>query len=417
MYGSARLFSLLSILSIGLCLFVPPSFAKEDCGKAAKLSSEAAELSATNPAKAAAKLNDAISYCEKSASLHYNLAMVLIRQAKPDEAAATLEKAVMLKPDYAKALNALAYLAITSADGDKVRARAYAEKAVSLDPRSEEFRATLEMLAGTVEDAPRTAMRRPDAIAIVIGNKSYKNPVLPAVKFALEDASTVKKYLVETLGFSEGNIIMLKDANYIDFKKYFGDEGDHRGILYNRVRKDRSDIFIFYSGHGAPDTNTKKAFLVPADADPSIIKLTGYPMDTLYENLAKLSQDKNPKSMTVVLDSCFSGGSNDGMLIPNASPIFIEATSPVVSMKNAVVFTSAKGNQISSWYPEKNHSLFTYFFLKTLKEAAEGKRTLTAADMEKTLLDAEGVSDHAWRMYNRDQEPQVFGDRKIVLVQ
>jgi hypothetical protein len=81
------------------------------------------------------------------------------------------------------------------------------------------------------------------------------------------------------------------------------------------------------------------------------------------------------------------------------------------------VFTSAKGNQISSWYPDKNHSLFTYFFLKTLKTSiVEGKK-LTTGDIEKALLSPESVNDHAWRLYNREQEPQLTGDRGVVLFQ
>jgi len=198
--------------------------------------------------------------------------------------------------------------------------------------------------------------------------------------------------------------------------KYFGREGDHKGILYNRTRKGQSEIFIFYSGHGAPDTNTRKAYLIPSDADPAVIKLTGYSLDTLYENIAKLEKEKNPKSITIVMDACFSGAYNDGMLIENASPIFIETSSPVVSMKNTVIFASAKGNQISSWYPEKNHSLFTYFFLKGLKESIESGKKLTAGDLEKTLLGTESVNDYAWRIYNRDQEPQVMGDKNIALL-
>jgi uncharacterized caspase-like protein len=160
---------------------------------------------------------------------------------------------------------------------------------------------------------------------------------------------------------------------------------------------------VFYSGHGAPDTNTKKAYLVPSDADPAIIKLTGYSLDTLYDNLAKLNMEKNPKSITVVLDACFSGGSNEGMLIQNASPIYIETSIPLLTARNAVVLSSSKGNQISSWYPEKNHGLFTYYFLKNIKKAAEDKKSLTIREMESALVGPESVNELAWRLYNRDQ--------------
>ena len=41
---------------------------------------------------------------------------------------------------------------------------------------------------------------------------------------------------------------------------------------------------------------------------------------------------------------------------------------------------------------------------------------MTARDVEKELLDADGVTDHAWRLYNRAQEPQIIGNKNIVFI-
>jgi len=401
---------------INFILSPAPALAKDDCNKAARLSEEANDIVATNPSGASNKLSEAIAYCSSSSSLYYNQAMALYPQAKYEEAKSALKKAIALNPDYAKALNALAFITYKHGN-DLPQAKMLAKKAVELEPRNRHYVDTLELMTGSVDIAPKTGLIRPDAIAVVIGIKNYTDKTIPPVKFALQDATIIKRYLVDTLGFDENNVYLLKDASNLELTKYFGNDKDHKGLLYNRTRRDRADVFVFYSGHGAPDTNTKKAYLIPADADPSIVKLTGYSLDTLYDNLGKLSREKSTKSITVVLDTCFSGGSQDGMLIENASPIFIEASSPALTMKNAVIFSSAKGNQISSWYTEKSHGLFTYFFLKTIKSAAEEKRALTAGDLEKALLGADSVNDYAWKMYNREQEPQVYGDKSIVMVQ
>lgn len=394
-----------------------PVFAVSDCIKADKLATEAADLSRSSMGAADAKLQEAIQLCGTSGALYYNRAMLLYKLRREADAMVELEKAIKVNPQLAMAYNALAYLIVNS-DGDRERAMMLAKKAVELAPDNKQYRDTYALAKPSdVDIPPQTMAKRPDAIAIVIGNKNYKNPVLPSVKYAIQDAFTVKKYLVETLGFSEGNIILVRDASNIDFVKYFGSQNDHKGVLYNQVRKDKSEVFIFYSGHGAPDTNTKKAYLVPSDADPAIIKLTGYPLDTLYDNLAKLNREKTPKSVTVVLDACFSGGSHDGMLIQNASPIYIETTIPLLAARNAAVISSSKGNQISSWYPEKNHGLFTYYFLKNIKKAAEANKTLSIRDMETALAGPESVNELAWRLFNRDQEPQTMGNKSIVLVQ
>jgi len=390
---------------------------QKDCIKSSKLSDEAAELAASNPGLAEKKIREAIELCDPSASLHYNLALLSSRQARFIDAEAALERAIELKPDYARAINALALLYPLKPDGDLAEAKKLAQKAIKLDPKNKQYKQTLEMLNASVDFPPRTTVNRPDAIAVVIGNRNYRSAAIPAVTYAVQDAIAVKKYLTESLGFKESNIIYLNDASHVDFIRVFGDAGDHKGILYNRTRKDRSDIFIYYSGHGAPDTNTKKPYLVPSDADPAIIKITGYSLDTFYANLTKLENEKQPRSITVVLDSCFSGGYNNGMLIENASPITIEASTPALSLRNAVVFSSSRGNQISSWYNEQNHGLFTYNFLKSIKTGIEqGKKGLSAGDVEKTLVDADGVNDQAWRLYNREQEPQVVGNKNLVFV-
>lgn len=385
------------------------------CVAAANLSEEAQNLLSFQPEEAESKLRQAVGMCNTSASLYYNWSIALFRQGRYKDAEAQAAKAIELNPNYAKALNALAFY-LVKGGGDTTRARSLAQKAVQLDPRNKDYTDTLEMITGNVDLAPKTSISRPDAIAILIGNRKYKNPGIPEVKYAGVDAEVMKRYLIETFGYDKKNIIVLNNATYLDFRQLFGDDNDHKGQLYKLTRKDRSDVFIFYSGHGAPDTDTKKAYIVPTDADPTYIRFAGYSLDTLYQNLAKLSADKNPASITVVLDSCFSGGYNDGMLVRSASPIFIEASTPLLTAKNTIVFTSSRGNQISSWYTEKNHGLFTYFFLKTIKNAVEEGKPVSAQDIEKGLTTDESVNDYAGRLYSREQEPQVFGDKGIVYV-
>lgn len=410
-------FLCLAMLPFILTNPAPAANSPADCEAAAKLSDDAGEVFLSNPNVAEKKLKEAIGLCPKSASLHLNLGMVYFQSGRTMEAEKWVGQAIALNADYAKALNAMAYILYVKAGGDKKYGEQLATRAVALEPNIRQYKVTLELYSANVDTPPKTGQRRPDAIGVIIGNKNYRNPTLPAVKFAAQDAAIMKRYLVDSLGYDESNIILMRDASFIDMVKIFGDAQDHRGILYNRVRKGSSEIFIYYSGHGAPDSTSKKAYIVPADADPTVIRLTAYPLDTLYTNLAKLNKDKMPKNITIVLDSCFSGGSQEGMIIPDASPIFIETTTSALNQKNTAVFTSAKGNQISSWYPDKGHSLFTYFFLRTLRNSVAEGKTLTTGDLEKALLAPESVNDHAWRLYNREQEPQMNGDRGVVLFQ
>ena len=81
-------------------------------------------------------------------------------------------------------------------------------------------------------------------------------------------------------------------------------------------------------------------------------------------------------------------------------------------------FTSASGVQVSSWYPEKKHSLYTYYFLKGLKGAADqdGNQAITAEEMQSYVLDK--VSYMARKLNSREQTPGVQTlDKEKVLIQ
>jgi hypothetical protein len=76
---------------------------------------------------------------------------------------------------------------------------------------------------------------------------------------------------------------------------------------------------------------------------------------------------------------------------------------------NAVVMTSAALDQVSSWYPEKRHSLFTYYFIKGLRGEADpsGKGRVTVGGMRKYLQD--NVPYMARRITGNEQQPVVTG--------
>ncbi|MFM8780696.1 MAG: caspase family protein, partial [Gemmatimonadota bacterium] len=124
---------------------------------------------------------------------------------------------------------------------------------------------------------PKTGLVNPDAVAVVIGNRSYARSEVPPVDYAVRDAEAMRQFLVETFGFREENIIFEQNASYATMQRIFGSERDFKGQLYNYMNPDvPSDVFVFYSGHGAPDPGPGTAYSVPTDADPQNIRLTGF---------------------------------------------------------------------------------------------------------------------------------------------
>jgi hypothetical protein len=240
-----------------------------------------------------------------------------------------------------------------------------------------------------------------NAYAIVIGIESYRQK-LPNADFAAHDAMTISKYLTKTMGYPEENVITLLNDRALksDMEKYFD-----RWLINNVEENGR--VFIYYSGHGAPNTKTGDAYLVPYDGDPTFIAETGYPIARLYESLGKLKA----KEIIVVLDSCFSGGGGRSVLAKGAKPLVVMINTPNIQ-KNIAVMTASSGNQISSAYEEQGHGLFTYFMLKGIKNEGVVKPDGSIAMSDLFSYIKPQVERIARKQYNNEQSPQLIGAKK-----
>ncbi len=261
-----------------------------------------------------------------------------------------------------------------------------------------------------LDNIPKAAKDKPNAFAVVIGNRDYTRA--PKVDFALNDAAIMKRYLTTAMGYRPENIIYVENATQADLTRIFGNETNYKGQLYDYVRKGLSEVFVYYSGHGAPDTDSKEGFLVPVDCDPAHVALNGYSLKTFYANLDKVDQEKNLKHVTVVLDACFSGSSVGGTLLKNVSPIYMKVNKEAMLSKNATILTSASGDQVSGWYRDKQQSLFTYFFLKALQGAADyhHNKEITAKEIfDFTADEIQGVPYWSRRLNSKTQTPTFYG--------
>jgi len=248
---------------------------------------------------------------------------------------------------------------------------------------------------------PKARAVNRNAVALIIGNATYRRD-LPAVRFAVRDAETVDRYVQQSLGVPLSNIVMLKDAGLADLKSAFNAQrGRLAAIVKSLPQPAQAEVFVYYSGHGAPTVPAGKAYLVPVDGDPDFLEDTSYPLGEAYAQLSALGA----KHVTVVLDACFSGQSDQGTLFKGARPV-IRVVQPTVAPK-LTVFAAAQGTQVSSDFEAKGHGLFTYFFLRGLQGDAdvEGDGRITVGELRDYLGD--NVPGYARRLKNREQAPAV----------
>lgn len=232
--------------------------------------------------------------------------------------------------------------------------------------------------------------------AVVIGIERYRQG-LPRADFAARDARTVTEYL-RRLGYPDENIVTLLDDRALksDLEKYL-----EQWLPANAGPG--STVFVYYSGHGAPNLASGDAYLVPYDGDPSFIEATGFSLQRLYASLGKLPA----KEVVVALDSCFSGAGGRSVLARGARPLVTmrAATAP----KGVLVLSASGAEQISMSYDENGHGLFTYFLLKGIKEAG-GARADGGLDVPALFSYLKpSVQGVARRKYGREQTPQLTG--------
>ena len=239
-----------------------------------------------------------------------------------------------------------------------------------------------------------------DSYAIVVGIEQYREK-LPKADFAVRDANAVRDYLTKTLGYPEENVVLRTNdrATKNDLEKYFGQ------WLKNHVEPGGS-VFIYYSGHGAPNPKTGEAFLVPYDGDPAYVNDTAFPLKKLYDSLEQLPA----KEIVVVLDSCFSGAGGRSVLAKGARPMGFSVENSMAVKGKTVVLAASSGEQISSTYEEKGHGLMTYFFLKGLQGEADVDADGSVTMVELFDYVKPKVERVARKDYNNDQTPQLLAD-------
>lgn len=255
-------------------------------------------------------------------------------------------------------------------------------------------------------DAPPAggAKKNENAYAVVIGIDTYRNK-LPKADYASHDAEVVAAYLTKTMGYEEENVaVLLNDrAAKTDLEKYI----EH--WLPKRVEPGAS-VFIYYSGHGAPNPKTGDAYLVPYDGDPAFVDATGYPLKRLYEQVGKL----HAKEVVVMLDSCFSGAGGRSVIAKGMRPMVLSVENPVLAGGKTVVLAASQGDQVSSTYDQKGHGLLTYFFLKGLQGEADKNKDGSVDLAELFTYLKPQVERKARRDFNNEQTPQLLGSPELL---
>jgi len=250
------------------------------------------------------------------------------------------------------------------------------------------------LIVSDVDKPTYQSPENPNNFAVVIGIEKYSE--VPEAQFAERDAETVKNHL-SALGYPRRNIVHLsgEKAGRAAIEKFVE-------TWLPRNVNEHSRVFFYFSGHGAPDVETKQAYLVPWDGDPKFLENTAYPVKRLYEKLNSLPA----KEVVVALDTCFSGLGGRSVVPKGSRPMGLSIESPLAAIGRLVVFTASANDEISGSEDTQGHGLFTYYFLKGLNGATKESGGHVTVKGLHNFLSPE-VQNEA-RRQNRSQTPQLL---------
>ena len=262
-----------------------------------------------------------------------------------------------------------------------------------------------EQLLVDVDLPPKTNMNNPNGIGVVIGIENYQ--YVPDATYAYNDAEVFREYLAETLGFKKQKIKIATNskATQAELNKLLGSNG----WLSRNVVKGKSDIVVYFSGHGIANQKDKSTGILPFDVDPNYS--VGLPLKKLYKDLNAMGA----KSVTVYLDACFTGQTRDAkMLIADARPIIILPKEQDIPDK-VNVLSAASGSQISGAIKEKEHGLFTYYVLRGLSGDADTNQDKFVKLKELSDYVTKNVKEQA-ALNGREQFPQLRSNQDKIIV-
>ena len=244
-----------------------------------------------------------------------------------------------------------------------------------------------------------SASPQPASFALIIGIEKYRD-VTPATG-ARRDAERFAEMARTTLGVPDDHVRLLLDdrATKTDIAKQV------RWLTTNVPPGGR--IYLYFSGHGAPDPTSGVSYLVPYDGDPQYLGESAIKMTQILGDLEKT----RAKDVLAIADSCFSGAGGRSVLAPGTRPLV--RVEPVKTTARVALLSASSGAEISGPTPDGKGGLFSKYLMDALGSGQadmNGDSQISLKELEEWIKPR--VSREA-RKANRQQTPNVQVGKKL----
>lgn len=250
----------------------------------------------------------------------------------------------------------------------------------------------VEVLSVDVDQLPKTPgkLKQPNAVGIAIGVGSFRDPAMPAVKFAARDAEVVGQYFHSVLGIPLPRVKVVTDSHGLKddlaevFERWLPKQGGPPTIAY-----------VYVSGRAVVDATSGAVSIIPYDG--SLVS-TGrmFSLARVQRALAHTSVKKVVLFLDLSLDPSPGADSSKP-----TQPVWEESDGQqaVMWMVGNPILQEAHAHQ------QGQHGLFTYFLLKGLRGAADLDKNGTVLTGELCSYVHGQVTSAARNQFHNSQEP------------
>ena len=209
--------------------------------------------------------------------------------------------------------------------------------------------------------------------AVLVGINEYFDTSFSDLNYSVNDIKGLYEILIDPDRgqYNRENIYVLSDEDDINPTR------NHiisRLSAISRSATSDDSILFYFSGHGHVDED--QSYLLSADSFRNSLKDTAIST----ELIKKIMGESLARVKIIILDSCHSGAikgiKNSGIMTKS----FFDSIFP--PPEGFVVLSSCKLNEFSYEWPEKDHSVFSYYLLEGLRGSADKDEdgTITITD-------------------------------------
>ena len=174
-------------------------------------------------------------------------------------------------------------------------------------------------------------------MALIVGVANYSKTNADAI-YADKDAQQFYDYARLKLGIPAKNIKELVNNN--------ADLGEIalavQDWIARSTKQGKTDVYIYFAGHDLLHCG-KDMYLLPYDGRPRLLNKTALLRDELFADIKKA----NPRSVTVFLDTCYSGTTRGTDMLIASRPIAVRAIKQSIP-DNFTVFSAAEVTKLAN---------------------------------------------------------------------